>query len=122
MGRSAGGFRLYDRGAVWRIHLIQSLQELQLNLRDIKTLMALKDEKETRGELATNLISKLKDHFTEAERKQAIYQAIVRDFDAGMKILSECQDCTRAPNEPHCGKHRIFLTEDLLPLVLRSLF
>lgn len=122
MSRSKGGFRLYDGEVLSRIHLIQSLQELKLSLKEIKTLMALKDENKTRGELAKNLLSRLKDHCTEAERKQSIYQEIVQDFDEGIRILNECQECTKPPNEPHCGKHKVFLSENLLPIVLRSLF
>jgi len=120
--RSQGGFRLYDSEAIRRIHLIQSLQELELSLKEIKKLMALRGKKKTRGEVARQLLSRLANQFTEAERKEAIYHEIVQDFDLGIKILNECQDCTKMANEPHCGKHKVFLSEDLLPLIIRSLF
>ena len=120
-GRSKGGFRLYDEEVLSRIRLIQSLQELELSLREIKALMALRENNKTRGEVARTLVSRLRSHCVEAERKRAIYQTIVHDFDEGMKILSECQDCPHPCNEPHCGKHRIFDSEDL-PSVVRSLF
>jgi len=122
MSRSKGGFRLYDREILTRIHLIQSLQELELSLKEIKSLMSLRDENKTRGEVAKNLLSRLKHHCAEAERRRAIYQIIVRDFDEGIKILAECQNCTKTPNEPHCGKHKVFHAEDLLPDIIRSLF
>jgi DNA-binding transcriptional MerR regulator len=122
MSRSRGGFRLYGRGIPTRIRLIQSLQELELSLKEIKTLMALKDDNKTRGEVAKTLLSRLKNHCAEAEKKRAIYRSIIRDFDEGMRILSECQDCTRPCTEPHCGKHKVFEAEDLLPSVIRSLF
>jgi DNA-binding transcriptional MerR regulator len=122
MSRSRGGFRLYDRDIPSRIRLILSLQELELSLKEIKTLMALKDDDKTRGEVAKTLLSRLKNHCAEAEKKRAIYQSIIRDFDEGMKILNDCQDCTRSHKEPHCGKHKVFEAEDLLPSIIRSLF
>jgi DNA-binding transcriptional MerR regulator len=121
MSRSKGGFRLYDEEVVSRIRLIQSLQELELSLKEIKALMALREDNKTRGEVARMLLSRIKSHCAEAERKRAIYQSIVHDFDDGMKILSECQDCSHPINKPHCGKHRVFEAEDL-PSVIRSLF
>ncbi len=120
--RSKGGFRLYDSEVLRKIHFIQSLQELELSLKEIKTLMALRGKRTTKGEVARNLLSKLPNHFAEAERKKAIYQEIVQDFDQGIRILNECQDCTKMANAPHCGKHEVFRSEDLLPLIIRSLF
>jgi DNA-binding transcriptional MerR regulator len=122
ISRSKGGFRLYNREVLDRIYLIQSLQELELSLKEIKTLMALRGGDQTRGEVAKNLLSRLTNHFAEAERKEAIYHTIVQDFDKGIKILTECQECTKKTNTPHCGKHKVFRAEDLLPLIIRSLF
>ena len=122
LSRSKGGFRLYDGEALSRVNLIQSLQKLELSLREIMTLMALKDESKTRGEVARNLLVRIKDHCAKAEKKRTIFQAIIQDFDEGIKILAECQDCTRMPSEPHCGKHKVFLSESLLPIIIRSLF
>ncbi len=121
-GRSKGGFRLYGEDALSRIHIIQSLQDLELSLKEIKDLTTLKDKNKTRGEVARNLLYRLKGHCDEAEKRRAIYQAIFRDFDEGIRILAECQECTKTPREPHCGKHEVFLSEDLLPTILRSLF
>lgn len=120
--RSRGGFRLYDHTVLDRIHVIQSLQELALSLKQIKALIALKEKERTRGEVARNLLSRLTGHFAEAERRKAIYEEIVQDFDEGIKILADCQECTKKPNAPHCGKHKVFLSEDLLPTIIRSLF
>ena len=120
--RTRGGFRLYHEETVTRIRLIQSLQELGLSLKEVKALIALKGKNKTRGELARNLLSRLKDHSNEAERRRSIFQAIVQDFDQGIKILSECQECTKACDEPHCGKHTVFLSDQCLPIVLRFLF
>ena len=122
MSRSRGGFRLYDEAILSRIGLIQSLQELELRLKEIKSLMALRNKNKTRGEVAKSLLSRLKDHCVEAEKKRAIYQSIIHDFDEGIRILNECQDCNKPSNEPHCGKHEVFRSEDLLPSVVRSLF
>jgi len=121
-GRSTGGFRLYDEEALARIHLIQSLQQLELSLKHIRTLLTLRDTNTTRGELAKTLLSELKGHWEEAERRRCIYEAIVQDFDQGIKILSDCQTCTRMCRDPHCGKHQVFVSGDHLPIVLRSLF
>ncbi|NIQ40167.1 MAG: MerR family transcriptional regulator [Proteobacteria bacterium] len=120
--RSKGGFRLYDREATDRVHLILSLQTLDLSLKEIKTLLSLRDKKKTRGEVAKILLSKLTTQFVEAERKKAIYQAIVQDFDEGIRILMDCQECKSKTNMPHCGKHKIFRSADLLPRIIRSLF
>lgn len=120
--RSRGGFRLYDREILSTIHVIQSLQELELSLKEIKALMALKRQKKTRGDVARNLLSRLKKQSAEAKKRRTIYQAIVQDFDEGMRILAQCQECTRRPNDPHCGRHKEFLERDLLPMIIRSLF
>jgi DNA-binding transcriptional MerR regulator len=122
IGRSSGGFRLYDDKTLSQIRLIQYLQELELSLKEIKNLLASKEKGRTRGQLAKDLLSRLRNHCAEAERKRAVYQDIIRDFDEGMKILSECRDCLKAPDEPHCGKHEIFNHNELLPAIIRSLF
>ena len=120
--RSRGGFRLYDEDILARIRLIQALQELQLSLKDIKSLLALKDDHRTRGALARTLLAELIGHCAKAEAKVSTYQAIAKDFDEGIRILNECQECTRPCHEPHCGKHEVFLSDTRLPIVLRSLF
>ena len=120
--RSQGGFRLYDEDALARIRFIQALQELELSLKDIKSLLALKDDHKTRGALARTLLAELVSHCAKAEAKRSIYQTIVKDFDEGIRILNECRECTRPCHEPHCGKHEVFRSEKSLPIVLRSLF
>jgi DNA-binding transcriptional MerR regulator len=120
--RSKGGFRLYTERTLSRIRLIQSLQELDLSLKQIKGLMALGGAKKTKGELAKQLLSRLRNHCAAAEKKRATYHSIIRDFDEGIRILTECQDCIKASKAPHCGKHKIFASGDLLPSIIRSLF
>jgi DNA-binding transcriptional MerR regulator len=120
--RSRGGFRLYDHEALSRIRLIQSLQHLELSLRDIKTLLVLRDGKITRGELAKALLAELRGHCAKAEERLSLFRTIAQDLDEGIRILSDCQTCTRTCQEPHCGKHRVFVSGDPLPIVIRSLF
>ena len=120
--RSRGGFRLYDEEDLAKIHIVHRLQELNLSLKEIGTLLLARNEHKTKGEIARSLLPNLKSHLSEAERKRNIYQTITRDFLEGIKILSECQNCTRIAQKPHCEKYQTLLSEGNLPILIRSLF
>jgi DNA-binding transcriptional MerR regulator len=122
LDRTKGGFRLYDGTVFKRLEGIQSLHDLKLSLGQIKELMTIEDGNDSKGAVARALLPRLRKYRVEADRQRAICEAMIQDFNDGIRILARCQACTRMSDEPHCGNHRILLSEDLVPTVVRCLF
>ena len=97
-GRTKGGFREYDSGALVRIHWIDRLQELGFSLRDIRDFLSnLKDE--DHGPAA---MSQLRAFYARKviDTRQSIQrlQSLERELQDSLLYLQGCETC--APVTP----------------------
>lgn len=99
--RTRGGFRIYDKYALLRIHWISRLQELGFSLQEIKVFL---DGLHARNPDAPALMRELGAFYRQKldETQAAIrrLQALHAELDASLAYLESCHACA-----PATGKH-----------------
>ncbi|HNC97374.1 MAG TPA: MerR family transcriptional regulator [Myxococcota bacterium] len=99
--RTKGGFRLYDKYAMLRIHWITRLQDLGFSLPDIKTFL---DGMHQRNPDAPAMMSELRDFYrTKLQETRAQIQrlqTLETELDSSLSYLESCRSCA-----PSTGKH-----------------
>lgn len=101
VGRTQGGFRLYDEDALDRLLLIKRMKPLGFTLEEMRALLAVRDElrlPDLTAERQHELRERLKTWATLAEEKLADLRAragIAADFVAGLH-----DDASRLPDTP----------------------
>lgn len=94
VGRTHGGFRLYDETALTRIRWIELLQEAGLSLHEIQEL--LKAWQSTK--FGPQAMAAVRDTFRKRleETRAAIqrYRALEHELDATLRYLETCRSCT----------------------------
>ena len=101
VSRTKGGFRIYDKYALLRIHWISRLQELGFSLQEIKVFL---DGLHARTPDAPALMRELRLFYQQKlEETQATMirlQALHAELDASLTYLESCHTCA-----PSTGKH-----------------
>ncbi|WP_312622947.1 MULTISPECIES: MerR family transcriptional regulator [unclassified Pseudofrankia] len=101
VGRTQGGFRLYDEDALDRLLLIKRMKPLGFTLEEMRSLLAVRDElrlPDLTADRQHELRERLKTWATLAEEKLADLRAragIAADFVAGLH-----DDASRLPDSP----------------------
>jgi len=106
MGRSLGGFRLFDASAVTRIRWIELLQESGFTLHQIQDL--LKAWQSTR--YGPDAMKVVRETFEKrlAETRAAIgrYATLEKELEGSIQYLNTCEQCrpprTTLDDCPHC--------------------
>lgn len=98
--RSDGGYRLFPEGMIGRVSFLREAQALGLGLREIRDLLALRDDgvqpcEHARGRLRTHL---------------ADVQQRLRDLHALERVLQERLAWAEANPEPECDDGCVYLT------------
>lgn len=87
--RTRSGYRSFDESAVDRLRFIQGAQRLGLRLREIKTLLEIRDTGECPCEPAEQL---LRNHIAEIDREMRRLHTLRRELKA-MADLLPSPDC-----------------------------
>lgn len=101
VGRTQGGFRLYDEDALDRLLLIKKMKPLGFTLEEMRSLLSVRDElrlPDLTPERRQELQERLRTWAVLAEEKLADLQAragIAADFVAGLH-----DDAARLPDDP----------------------
>ena len=99
--RTKGGFRIYDKDALVRIHWISRLQDLGFSLPEIKTFF---DGLRQGTPDAPAMMSELQAFYTAklSETRSTLLRlsALERELEASLSYLSSCRVCA-----PATGKH-----------------
>ncbi len=103
--RSAGGFRYYRESEVHRVQMIRDLQELGLQLENIRSLIQARQESETREQFLARVKQALEEQSrTLSERQRALEEQQAKILSALTK-LNECSTCAFEPcrTANHCN-------------------
>src|SRR5512137_1371428 len=76
IGRTKGGFRLYQEEELRKLHLIRSLQVLDMPLAQVKAFFDERQRGRAAAEIAPALQGVLREHLHEMERRIAQYRAM----------------------------------------------
>lgn len=99
--RTKGGFRLYDKYALLRIHWISRLQDLGFSLPEIKVFLdGLNERNPNAPAMMRELSSFYQQKLEETRRTLLRLQALHTELEASMAYLASCHSCA-----PQTGKH-----------------
>jgi len=120
--RSAGGFRYYRRTDVNRVQLIRDLQELGLQLEQIRDLIAVREPESNRDQFVARVREALTVHSQLLLERLTALQEQQGKVDKALEKLARCEDCEHspAPANNHCEP--CVRTGEPLPDILSALF
>lgn len=99
--RTKGGFRLYDKYALIRIHWISRLQELGFSLPDIKIFLdGLHERNPDAPQLMNELRAFYRAKLDETRAQLRRLEVLQRELESSLSYLESCRSCA-----PHTGKH-----------------
>lgn len=116
--RSKGGFRLYAPSAVERVQWISRLQEADVSLGEIQTL--LKDLEGARiGTAAMRRLGEmLKKKLDEVREQRRKLEQLESDLVAGLEYIAGCHVCEPEHLTSECGECRLHGHDGRQPLLV----
>lgn len=100
--RTKGGFRLYDSGALLRIHWISRLQELGFSLPEIKDFLVEVQGNHHGPAMMGDLRSFYANKLAETRATIARLHALEAELAASIDYLDTCRSCAPATNKTAC--------------------
>ncbi len=100
--RSAGGFRLYDRQNLERIHFIDKLQRLGLSLSEIGALIGDWAGSSTAPGAMRGLEAVYREKLTQTRAQIRALRAMEAELVESLRFLEGCHPCERH-DDPHAA-------------------
>jgi MerR family Zn(II)-responsive transcriptional regulator of zntA len=113
--RTKGGFRLYQEGEVRKLHLIRSLQLLDIPLSQVKAFFDARRCGQPAAEIAPALQGILREQLGEMERRIAQYRAMEESVLATINILDACSSCPYEPSPAVCPRCPVLAGRTTIP-------
>lgn len=118
--RTRGGFRLYQEEELHKLHLIRSLQVLDMPLAQVKAFFDERQRGRTAAEIAPGLQSVLREQLKVMERRIAQYRAMQDSARETIEILDACARCPQEPGPGVCRKCPVIASRATLPLHMET--
>jgi DNA-binding transcriptional MerR regulator len=119
--RSKGGFRLYEDGELRKLHLIRSLQLLDIPLADVKALFDERQRGRVGAEIAPPIQQVLRQQLAGMERRISQYRAMQESLRETIAILDGCRHCPLQPGPEVCGRCPVITGRRDVPLPMQAL-
>ena len=118
--RTKGGFRLYQEEELRKLHLIRSLQVLDMPLAQVKAFFDERQRGRTAAEIAPALQGVLREHLQEMERRIAQYRAMQDSARETIDILDACSRCPHEPGPDVCRQCPVLAGRATIPLHMEA--
>ena len=119
--RTRGGFRLYKDGELRKLHLIRSLQLLDIPLAQVKALFDERQRGRPASEVAPPLQQVLWQQLAEMERRISQYRVMQESVRETIAILDRCGQCPLEPGPEVCGRCPVITGRKAVPLHMQAL-
>jgi len=103
VGRTKGGFRLYDQDSLLRIHWIGRLQELGFSLPEIRDFLEQLRSAQSAPAMMQSLDGFYRQKRDETETQLARLQALGAELGAALDYLAGCTTCAPATEKSACS-------------------
>jgi DNA-binding transcriptional MerR regulator len=120
LGRTKGGFRLYAEEELRKLHLIRSLQGLDMPLAQVKAFFDKRQRGRTGAEIAPALRGVLQEHLQAMEQRILQYRAMQDSVRETMEILTTCAQCPHEPGPNVCPPCPALAGRALIPLHMQA--
>ena len=118
--RTKGGFRLYEEEELRRLHLIRSLQALDIPLAQVKAFFDERRRGRIASEIAPSLQRVLRSQLDEMDRRLAQYRAMQDSIRETIEILDSCSRCPLEPGPSVCSKCPVLSSRQSIPLHMQA--
>jgi len=118
--RTKGGFRLYQEEELRKLHLIRSLQVLDMPLAQVKAFFDERQPGRTASEIAPALQGVLREHLQEMERRIGQYRAMQESARETIDILDACSRCPHEPGPAVCRQCPVLAGRATIPLHMEA--
>ena len=119
--RTKGGFRLYQEEELRKLHLIKSLQVLDIPLAQVKAFFDERHPGRTAAEIAPALQGVLRQHLQEMDRRIAQYRAMQDSARETIEILDTCRRCPHEPGPGVCRQCPMLTARASIPLHMEAI-
>ena len=119
-GRTKGGFRLYQEEELRRLHLIRSLQLLDMPLDQVKAFFDERQRGKVAADIAPGLQDVLRRQLREMEQRIAQYRAMQDSVRDTIDILDSCARCPHEPGPSVCPQCPVLTTRTAVPLHMQA--
>ena len=120
VARTRGGFRLYEEEELHKLHLIRSLQTLDIPLAQVKAFFDERRRGRVASEIAPALQCVLRSQLDAMDRRMEQYRAMQDSIRATIEILDSCSRCALEPAPSVCLQCPVLLTRQSIPLHMRA--
>jgi DNA-binding transcriptional MerR regulator len=120
VGRTKGGFRLYEEEELRKLHLIRSLQVLDMPLAQVKAFFDKRQRGRTGAEIAPALRGVLQEHLQVMEQRIVQYRAMQDSVRETMEILTTCAQCPYEPGPKVCPSCPALAGRAMIPLHMQA--
>lgn len=118
--RTKGGFRLYQEEELRKLHLIKSLQVLDMPLAQVKAFFDERRRGRTAAKIAPALQEVLREHLQDIERRIAQYRAMQESARQTIDILDACSRCPYEPGPAVCRQCPVLCGRTSIPLHMEA--
>jgi MerR family copper efflux transcriptional regulator len=102
VGRTAGGFRLYDAESLLRIHWISRLQEVGFSLPEIKDFLVELKRRQSGPAMMDELRAFYAQKLDEARTRLAQLRALEKELQDSLDYLAGCRTCAPSTEKHAC--------------------
>lgn len=120
VGRTKGGFRLYEEEELGKLNLIKSLQLLDIPLAQVKAFFDQRKQGRTAAEIAPPIRQILQAQLTQMEQRIVQYRAMQESLRQTLEILGCCARCPREPGPDVCSICPAITSRAEIPLHMRA--
>lgn len=125
VGRTKGGFRLYDQDSLLRIHWITRLQDLGFSLPEIKAFLEELRSAQSAPEMMLSLQQFYAGKRESARDQLARLESLDAELSGALDYLVECRTCAPTTEKSACatceeGEHVARLAPPLVAAVHES--
>ncbi len=120
-GRTKGGFRLYEDEELKKLHLIRSLQQLDIPLAQVKAFFDQRVHGKRAAEIAPGLRRTLQDQLDSLEAQMQRCRAMQESIRQTIDILRSCVECVQVPGPESCESCPALGSVERLPLHMQAI-
>jgi len=120
VGRTKGGFRLYEEDELRKLRLIKSMQLLDIPLAQVKDFFDQRKLGRTAAEIAPHIRQILQAQLGHMEQRIARYRSMQESLRQTLDILGCCARCPREPGPEACLTCPAITARAEIPLHMRA--
>ena len=115
VARTKGGFRLYEEEELRKLHLIRSLQALDISLAQVKAFFDERSHGRIAADIAPGLQRVLRAQLDEMGRRLEQYRVMQESIRETIEILDSCSRCALEPGPGVCSQCPVIVTRETVP-------